>query len=54
MKAEIQLQKKAFHKAMRKGVPVPAKAVTYKHEKLGEMTSALHFTKSVKVLPPLQ
>jgi hypothetical protein len=49
MKAEINAQKKAY-KAAKKALP--SKAVTYKHDTLGEMTGTLTITKSVKVLPP--
>lgn len=48
MKAEIMAQKKAY-KAQKKALP--SQAVTYKHTHLGEMTGAIHFTKSCKVLP---
>ena len=31
---------------------LPSKAVTYKHQHLGEMTGSLKITKSLQVLPP--
>jgi len=48
MKAEIQAQRKAY-KAQKKALP--PKAVTYKHDQLGEMTGTIVFTNTVKVLP---
>jgi len=48
MKAEIALQRKAV-KSQKKALP--SQAVTFKHDKLGEMTGNWQMTRSVKVLP---